>query len=219
MLKKQKSMLVLAMVTAFVVAVLLMPGLVGAGDLEPPTEAVDESGNPKGSGRTLEEIYNKLEAIENGVNFNRCINLGERFCDPGDGTVLDIANGLFWLKNANCFGRKNWYNAGAAAAALADGECGLTDGSQAGDWRLPTKEELEGIGTDPPATWNSGYPPVTWTMPGSPFENVQSYFYWSSTTHAAYSSYAWSVHLSNGFVGGYSKDYNHYVWPVRPDNW
>jgi hypothetical protein len=42
----------------------------------------------------------------------------------------------------------NWETAmqsAASAAQLADGQCGLSDGSKAGDWRLPTKDEWEAM--------------------------------------------------------------------------
>ena len=123
------------------------------------------------------------------------------FIDNGNGTVTDARTGLVWLKNANPCGLKNWYDAGAYCSSLASGQAGLTDGSIAGQWRLPSKEELEGIGTDPPATWESGYPPVTWTMPGTPFTNVQSDYYWSGTSYPCNAYYAWVVNMHNGWRG------------------
>jgi hypothetical protein len=33
-----------------------------------------------------------------------------RFTDNGDGTITDNLTGLIWLKNANCFGLRNWLN-------------------------------------------------------------------------------------------------------------
>jgi hypothetical protein len=49
---------------------------------------------------------------------------------------------LTWLRTANCFPADKTYRAAnQLAGALADGQCGLTDGSSAGDWRLPTKAE------------------------------------------------------------------------------
>jgi len=104
----------------------------------------------------------------------------------------------------------------SSASGLNSGECGLTDGSAEGDWRLPTKEELQGIGTDPPATWNLGIPPVTWTKPGSPFVSVQSRTYWSSTEYSTNS--AWCVGMGTGRTTSNIKDFNYYVWPVRVDN-
>lgn len=74
-----------------------------------------------------------------------------RFSDMDDGTIRDNETGLIWLKDANCselpgtdsYGKADWYTAISAAADLIDGTCGLTDGSEPGDWRLPTKEEWE----------------------------------------------------------------------------
>ena len=54
-----------------------------------------------------------------------------------------------------------WYEAVDYCSSLESGTAGLTDGSVAGQWRLPSKEEMEGIGTDPPATWGPGSPSVT----------------------------------------------------------
>jgi hypothetical protein len=64
----------------------------------------------------------------------------------GDGTIRDNDSGLIWLKEASCPdlagpGGVGWYTAKDAAAALSDGTCGLTDGSEAGDWRLPSPAE------------------------------------------------------------------------------
>ena len=96
---------------------------------------------------------------------------------------------------------------------------GLTDGSVAGQWRLPSKTEFEGIGTDPPATWESGVPSVTWTTTGAPFTGVQTNKYWSGTSYADNTSYACYVYMSIGFVDlGIKSNYSYYVWPVRDGN-
>ena len=34
-----------------------------------------------------------------------------RFADNDDGTITDNLTGLMWLKDANCFGTKTWYEA------------------------------------------------------------------------------------------------------------
>jgi hypothetical protein len=38
---------------------------------------------------------------------------------------------------------------------------------------------------------------------GVPFENVQSHFYWSSTTYASNTDIAWDVNLGAGFMSNY----------------
>jgi len=68
MRKQQDSILVLIKITAFVVMWLLFPGVVGAGDLTPPSGAVDGSGNPVSTMHTLEDIYNQLQSINDGQN-------------------------------------------------------------------------------------------------------------------------------------------------------
>jgi hypothetical protein len=56
---------------------------------------------------------------------------------------------------------------------------------------------------------------------GHPFTNVQIYPYWSSTTDANSTDYAWIVDMRLGGVGSLDKscsgyyDYDSYVWPVR----
>ncbi len=72
-----------------------------------------------------------------------CWDNTNRYVDCGNGMVMDTVTNLLWLKNANCYRALNYAAANGAAAGLADGACGLTDGSAAGDWRLPTKAEWE----------------------------------------------------------------------------
>jgi serine/threonine protein kinase len=130
-----------------------------------------------------------------------------RYTDNGDGTATDNRTGLIWLKNANCFGKQNWKTAMQRVAKLADGQCGLSDGSKAGDWRLPTKEEWE-------AMVDKRYimPALSNTYA---FFGVQANNYWSSSTYARNMSIAWYVILNNGIVSGYYKNFTSYVWPVR----
>lgn len=56
-----------------------------------------------------------------------------RFTDNGNGTITDHLTGLTWLKNVNCFGDQEWATALNLANNLHSGQCGLTDGSAAGD--------------------------------------------------------------------------------------
>jgi hypothetical protein len=70
-----------------------------------------------------------------------CFDLTNRYVDCGNGTVTDSLTGLIWLQQVDCFTGLNWLQAQQAAAVLKDVECGLTDGSSPGDWRLPTKDE------------------------------------------------------------------------------
>jgi hypothetical protein len=67
----------------------------------------------------------------------KAADISPRLTDNGNGTVTDNLTGLTWLKNANCFGPSSWFDAVAFCKALKNGQCGLADGSNPGDWRLP----------------------------------------------------------------------------------
>ena len=139
-----------------------------------------------------------------------------RFTDNGDGTVTDNLTGLAWLKEANCFGTDNWSNALIEANQLATGSCSLTDGSSAGDWRLPNVNELLSL------VDHGYYSPVVSNTAGSgqwsegdPFSGIQSDTYHSSSTVASLTSYDWIVDLNTGYTDQVSKTGTSYVWPVR----
>src|SRR5262245_34528903 len=111
-----------------------------------------------------------------------------RFTDNNNGTISDNLTGLIWLKNGECLGVVNWFTALAAISTLADGNvaCQLTDGSVAGDWRLPNRNELQSL-------MNVTTRPA---KPAGPFINFDS-LYWSSTTDADNpTDYAWIVDLT-----------------------
>jgi len=164
----------------------------------------------------------------------------DRYVDCGNGTVTDTVTGLIWLKAINCFVRDNWFSASAAAAALADGQCGLTDGSKPGDWRLPTKAEWEAtiaralaLGcpgqTEPRValTDRTGLncfaddpdPVFSGMTEPAPGESPPYYsLFWSSTADEVTPSDAWSMFLrpTVGLFGVFKDDSNgHSVWPVR----
>jgi len=136
-----------------------------------------------------------------------CLDGATGFGDNGDGTVTDHLTGLIWLKNADCFGRRQWTTALNDANTLNSGECGLSDGSVEGEWRLPNINELRSL-FDPGLS--APYLPA-----GHPFTGVQSYCYWSSTTIAYFTDDAWYVFLSVGYVSFDDETITYYVWPVR----
>jgi len=149
--------------------------------------------------------------LEKGVSWPN-----PRFTDNSDGTVTDNLTGLIWLKNANCYGTRSWANALSDANALANGTCSLSDGSIAGDWRLPNVREMQSLvhyGVYDPVVPNTAGT-AKWTE-GAPFTGVQSDLYWSSTAGAYYTDYAWYVYLNDGYVEDASKAAAYYVWPVR----
>jgi hypothetical protein len=129
-----------------------------------------------------------------------------RLIDNGNGTVTDKLTGLVWTKNANVFGQTTWEESMLDASALQAGYGGLTDGSQAGDWRLPNRNELESLldcGKHMPA------------LPaGHPFTNVRQE-YWTSSTYAQGEGYAWMVDLFFGRVSNLDKEEYCFMWCVR----
>lgn len=138
-----------------------------------------------------------------------------RYTDNGDGTVTDNLTGLIWLKNADCYTTHTWAQALSDCNGLNSGECGLTDGSVEGDWRLPNLFELESLrdmAYSIPALSNTAGT-EKWTQ-GDPFNNVQS-GYWSSTTDAFSTGKAWLVVMAFGYMVSESKSLATWVWPVR----
>jgi hypothetical protein len=138
-----------------------------------------------------------------------------RFTDNGDGTVTDNLTGLIWLEEANCFGQEKWLDALNDCASLADGSCGLTDGSSGGDWRVPNIKELLSLihyGVSLPVLPNTAGT-GKWSE-GDPFTGVQSY-YWSSTTDANDVGLAWLVLFYFGDLYHHGKNSQYYVWCVR----
>lgn len=151
----------------------------------------------------------------------------DRYVDCGNGTVLDTVTGLLWLKQADCLGSADWWEAHAAAASLASGQCGLADHSQAADWRLPTRAEWQvTIGHAVAAgctVAGPGDPPTLTSDPGSTclavgptsFAGVQTSGYWSASTRDIDPETAWSASLDDGAVEASNKSQLRLVWAVR----
>jgi hypothetical protein len=133
-----------------------------------------------------------------------------RFTDRGNGTVRDNLTGLIWLQNANCFGDRTWAQALTDANALASGSCGLTDRSEAGDWRLPNIKELQSL-----IDFSQPLGPAL--ADGHPFSRVVDGFYWPSTTRADALAYAWTIALgsTDAINRSFGKGTAFDVWPVR----
>lgn len=129
-----------------------------------------------------------------------------RFSVNGDGTVTDNLTGLIWLQNADCFGGASWSQALSNANNLAAGNCGLTDGSTAGDWRLPNLRELYSL---------NDFSQIGPALPADhPFTNVSNNDYWTSTTWASV-DHAWTISMVYANVEPYSKAQSLMTWPVR----
>ena len=154
----------------------------------------------------------------------------DRFIDCGNGTVLDTVTGLLWLQWANCRscippvvpcpvqdGERDWYEANEFASNLRDGVCNLSDHSQRGDWRLPSKSEWneiveQGCEESPRIAGKAGgcYSDGPWAL-----ELVSFGDYWSSSSYAPSPNVAWKASVSIGVLDGILKESSAFFWPVR----
>jgi hypothetical protein len=234
MKKHQKQIFALAVTLVFTATVLVLTGLSEAGKPEKPDPVMDmiedifdvvsDTNNRVWElGSTAPQKTGQDSCWDTSGNPINCEGTGQdgelrngvawpvpRFTANVDGTVTDHLTGLIWLKNANCFGTRDWASALSDANGLASGSCDLTDGSIAGDWRLPNVREFQSL------IDYDNYDPA---LPsGHPFTGLQFWQYWSSTTYTHYSDHAWFVGMQSGWVATDRKGDVYYVWPVRDGN-
>ena len=133
------------------------------------------------------------------------------FQDNHDGTITDTATGLMWQKcsmgqtyNASTNGCDGSASSYTWQQALAECESLVLAGHS--DWRLPNRNELQSI-----VDYSRHDPAINTTY----FPNTVSSGYWSSTTDAHDTVYAWRVYFSDGVVDGNHKSYDSYVRAVR----
>ena len=115
----------------------------------------------------------------------------------GDNGTISVG-GKTWLKDAACLGQLNWSGAMNRVATLASGQCGLTDKSNAGQWRLPTIYELQGM-----------------FAAKSSFSSIKSYYYWSSTVDSNNNSLAYNLDMRNKDSRLFNKTQSFYVLAVK----
>jgi len=124
----------------------------------------------------------------------------DNLINNGDGTVTDKNTHLIWQQEEA--GKMTWKN------ALAYCENLKLAGKD--DWRLPTIKELESL------TQLNKFEPA---LDKKYFPNIGSSYngssYWSSTTAAYDTSYAWQVQFYSGTLSGAKKSDSYYVRAVR----
>ena len=145
-----------------------------------------------------------------------------RFIDNKNGTVADTLTSLIWLKQADCINQP-WAAAIGSVSALASGQCGLTDGSSAGNWRMPNRNEMQSL-SDRMETNHADFFDNRFILKTSPgtvyqapiFTNFVSFqYYWTSTTDAADTTEAWTVFSCDFGVYDISKANSGYTLAVR----
>jgi len=119
----------------------------------------------------------------------------QRFSDNASGIIKDNKTGLIWLKDAN-YTRKSmtWDDAQIFLEKL--------DAAGYADWRLPTKEEFEGILKIGPDELKKT------------FDNLRIY-YWTSTKYTLEEGFVWVASVEDGNVNYSFRTNDNYIWPVR----
>ena len=125
-----------------------------------------------------------------------------RFQQNGE-VVTDRLTGLVWTANANLAEFPMTWQEGLDF--VADMNRHKTFGFS--DWRLPNRRELHSL-----MDYQTKKPPLT---PDHPFDNVFLGWYWTSTSAAINTAYAWYIHLEGARMFYGRKDQYCLVWPVR----
>ncbi len=139
-----------------------------------------------------------------------------RFTDNGDGTVTDNLTDLVWLKKTNTAGAQvNWttaftyideLNASGTMNALDAGDTS-NGGTHQTDWRLPNRKELFSL------LDQSQLNPAV--KSGHPFSDIESEWYWTSSTDDLNTANAWAISMGSGSVSRGPRTDTRYVWAVR----
>lgn len=134
--------------------------------------------------------------------YNPNFELDERFLVHGE-TVLDSASGLEWSRDAQLtITGRSWNEAYEFINDL-----NRNDSFPHSDWRLPNRRELLSL------VDHSHKDPA---LPsGHPFKNIWTGKYWTSTTSARATAYAWWVQFSGGRMFYGNKADDAMVWPIR----
>ena len=194
MKKTKMFLLLIAMLFAITLASCGGGGGGGDGGGGGATPAPTSVNLPK-TGQTTNYATGDDGDLERGVAWP-----SQRFTVDGTGfCVTDNLTGLMWVGIPGG-STATWQNALNYANGLTF--CGYTD------WRLPNVNEMESLlnaGQDNTATW----------LNSQGFSLVQSSYYWTSSTNASNTTYAWIVGMVGGDVLTVGKTTSYYVWPVR----
>lgn len=143
-----------------------------------------------------------------------------RFIENGDGTLTDTMTGLHWLKQAACLSGQ-WSEAVAEVNSLASGQCGLNDGSTAGQWRMPNRNELQSLADRAQTNMGEYFNYTYLNQDGSTYQApiftnfLEQQYYWTSSTDAADTSEAWTVYSCDFGVYDIAKTNVGYTLAVR----
>ncbi len=157
------------------------------------------------TGQTTSYAVGDDGALQKGVAWP-----SPRFTTNADKTITDNLTYLIWgpdggtpTVGACAGGAKKWQGSLNYVACL-----NTNNYLGHNDWRLPNINEMKSLihaGQTSSNTWLSG----------QGFTNVQSGFYWSSSTCADDTTLAWFIYMVDGFVRPFTKESTNYIWPVR----
>jgi hypothetical protein len=183
---------------------LFLPGIGDAGSLEPTPDAVDPSGNPVPTMKTLNEIppsWSRILPANDGPNGDPC-NSSRFKCVLDDRAVLDKETGLVWEREPY------W---GVTLADWNDAKfwCLFSNAGGREGWRLPTYFELSSL--------REYCPNDQRLLPcGHPFIHILDDHYWSATTSTHDATRARYVGFGpSGDRGSDSKTVGKRYWCVR----
>ena len=120
--------------------------------------------------------------------------LGHLVINAAAGTVTDTATGLMWQR-ATAPGIGSGSNPGQYIWEQALAYCENLSLATYTDWRLPTPKELQSL-----VDYSISSPGPT-IINTTAFPGTQPAGYWSSTTDAGITGYAWTVYFGGGGVG------------------
>lgn len=158
-------------------------------------------GRIKGYGTTMMNQTKKFNYLLCRGNSNYGIN---SFSDNGNSTISDAATGLMWMQDDSQLGM-NWKDALNYAENYEFGGHN--------DWRLPDAKELQSIinySRSPQTTSSAAIDPLfNCTSITNEANEVDYPYYWSSTTHANWTSGtegAWGAYVSFGRAMGHESE-------------
>jgi len=124
-----------------------------------------------------------------------------RYTDNKDGTITDSKTGLMWKRCAEGQSGDDCSTGEAIELAWKPAMEHAKAARFAGydDWRLPSKDELLSI-------VDKSYRP---TIDPYVFPHTPGSYFWSASTVADSSNYAWYVHFDGGYSDGYNR--NNYI--------
>lgn len=157
-----------------------------------------------------------------------------RFNNDGTLTNENTGTGLVWLDSPMSISPTDWESAKVLCSQIQEGAYNLTDGSQPGDWRLPTVKEFVAI-----LDYSRHAPPLPDSLKGF---LVMCGTHWTCDRLSHIQNRVWCVELYNGQVfhehvgeihrsnirtpiyfekylsftpNGFTKQVA-FIWPVRP---